>query len=227
MPVIADWLGTSGTDFLLRVNWLWTVQKLGNPNNLITGFNSWLDHESLKEGYSEALFEILLSEPERCAWNCKFFRCLPVGASESLVWLMEVNFRCRIKDLARLISLHWHTNLRGKWIRESIASKRHETDILHVVALWSGLYCLEGILFQAEICGEEAFIGSEPHANFSNKYNSRAGSDELFVSGQCIYTAWRYRWYIWKSRLVSLTKIARTYGYPRVQMLIQKVIWMI
>ncbi|WP_227632503.1 hypothetical protein, partial [Klebsiella pneumoniae] len=36
-----------------------------------------------------------------------------------------------------------------------------------------------GDIIQAEICGEEAFHRFRALCQFSNKYNSRAGSDEL------------------------------------------------
>jgi len=62
MPSVAGWLESSAPTSL-RVNWLWTVQaKLGAPKNLITGLTRDWIMLRLEVGYSESLFDTLLSE---------------------------------------------------------------------------------------------------------------------------------------------------------------------
>lgn len=219
MPVIADWLEHQAPTSL-RVNWLWTVQaKLGNPNNLITGLTRDWIMSRLKEGYSEALFEILLSEALSAALETANFSDAYRLAHLKARMVDGSQFQMQDSDLARLISFTLTLTSEESVIRESIAS-RHETDILHVAAL--GLALLSrGDIIQAEICGEEAFHRFRALCQFSNKYNSRAGSDELtfFASaftqlGVIADTSENLAWLVEKN--------SPDIWLPRVQMLIQK-----
>ncbi|MBE5214762.1 ATP-binding protein [Pectobacterium sp. A535-S3-A17] len=177
MPAIADWLEHQAPTSL-RVNWLWTVQaKLGNPINLITGLTRDWIMSRLKEGYSEALFETLLSEALRAALETTNFADAYRLAHLKSRMVDGSQFQMPDSDLARLISFTLTLTSEESVIRESIAS-RHETDILHVAAL--GLALLSrGDIIQSEICGEEALHRFRALCQFSSKYNSRSGSDEL------------------------------------------------
>ena len=81
------------------------------------------------------------------------------------------------EQLFRLISFTLTLTEEERVLQEAFAS-RHETDILHVVALGLALHS-RGKLFLAKTCGEEAFRRFRGLSQFSSKYSSSAGSDEF------------------------------------------------
>jgi hypothetical protein len=177
LPTVAEWLEHQAPTSL-RVNWLWTVQaKLGNPRNLIKGLTRDWVIDRLTEGYPESLFETLLSDALIAALDTAQFadanrlghlKARMVGGSQ---------FQMQDSDLAWLVSFSLALSSEDSVILESVAS-RHETDFLHVAAL--GLALLyRGDAIHAKICGREAFHQFCSLTQFSSRYNSGGGSNEL------------------------------------------------
>ncbi|MBG6017503.1 NACHT domain-containing protein [Proteus mirabilis] len=176
MPFVANWLDY-GAPNSLRVNWLWTVQaRLGNPSNLISGLTRDWIMQRLKEGYSELLFDTLLSDSLMAALNTAKFadayrlahlKDRMVGGSE---------FQMQSDDKARLMSFTWTLTTEDSVIRETFAT-RHEADILELAALGLALRA-RGEIFDAEKCGEELFRRLHGISRFTNRYSSSSGSDE-------------------------------------------------
>lgn len=177
MPTVASWLENSAPPSL-RTNWLWTVQaRLGHPENLIKGLTRDWIMLRLEDGYPEALFEALLSEALVAAlettafadaYRLEHLKARMVGGSD---------FQMQNDDLARLTSLTLTLTTEESVVREAVAS-RHESDILRVAALALALHS-RGDQVLAQICGDEALRRFRGLSRFSDRYSSRAGSDEL------------------------------------------------
>lgn len=177
MPEVANWLEQSAPTSL-SVNWLWTVQaKLGNPANLITGLTrDWIMHR-LEEGYPESLFDTLLSEALIAALETKKFADAYRLNHLKNRMVDGSQFQIEGDDMARLISFTLALTEEESVIHEAFAS-RHEADILKVAALGLALQ-IRGDQVLAETCGEEALHRFNGLVQFSNRYNSRAGSNEF------------------------------------------------
>ena len=177
MPEVAHWLENTAPRSL-RVNWLWTVQaRLGKPENLISGLTRDWVMLRLEEGFAESLFDILLTEAlvaalDRAefadAYRLEHLKARVVGGSD---------FQMQSDDQARLISYTLALTAEEGVVQEAVAS-RHETDILHVVALGLALR-FRGDQVLAEACGEEALRRFRGLSRFSSRYQSGSGSDEF------------------------------------------------
>lgn len=218
MPFVADWLDHEAPNSL-RVNWLWTVQaRLGNPSNFISGLTRDWIMQRLEEGFSESLFDTLLSDSLIAALDTAKFadayrlahlKDRMVGGSE---------FQMQSSDKAWLTSFTWTLSTEESVIREAFAT-RHEADVLELAAL--GLALLSrGELFDAEKCGEELFRRLHGISRFTNRYSSSSGSDEY----QFIFSALAQLNAIGMTTesLTSLVnKNHQTIWLPRVQLLIE------
>lgn len=177
MPAVASWLESTAPTSL-SVNWLWTVQaRLGHPKNLITGLTRDWIMLRLEEGYPESLFETLLSNALIAALETNEF-----AEAYRLEHLMSrmvggSQYQMQNDDMARLISFTLTLTPEESVVREAVAS-RHETDILRLSALGLALRA-RGDDVLAETCGEEALRRFQGLSRFSNRYSSRAGSDEF------------------------------------------------
>lgn len=182
LPAVANWLERSAPSSL-RVNWLWTVQaKLGDPTNLITGLTRDWVMLRLEEGYSESLFNTLLSDALVAAldtgafadaYRLEHLKSRMVGHSQ---------FQMPDDDHARLISFTLTLAVDDGVVREAVAS-RHEADLLRVAALGLALRA-RGDQVMAETCGEEAIHRFRGLSRFSSRYASRSDHDDFkFLTG--------------------------------------------
>lgn len=177
MPKVANWLEIEAPASL-RVNWLWTVQaKLGEPSNLISGLTRDWVMQRLEEGYSESLFDILLSDALSLALDMAKF-----SDAYRLAHLKErmvggSQFQMEPVDQAKLTSLTWAITPERSVVREAYAS-RHEADLLSLTALAQALWSL-GDLFEAEICGRELLHRIRGLSKFKNMLGSRSERGEL------------------------------------------------
>lgn len=176
MPFVANWLDY-GAPNSLRVNWLWTVQaRLGNSSNLISGLTRDWIMQRLKEGYSESLFDTLLSDSLMAALDTAKFADAYRLAHLKDRMVSGSEFQMQSDDKARLMSFTWTLTTEDSVIRETFAT-RHEADILELAALGLALRA-RGEIFDAEKCGEELFRRLHGISRFTNRYSSSSGSDE-------------------------------------------------
>ncbi len=177
MPAVASWLEFKAPASL-RVNWLWTVQaKLGNYQNLISGLTRDWILERLEEGYTESLFDILLSEALSLALDTAKF-----SDAYRLAHLKErmvggIQYQMEPVDQARLTSFTLAITPDKSVVREAYAA-RHEADLLNLTALAQALYFL-GNLFEAETCGRELLHRIRGISKFKNMLGSRSEREEL------------------------------------------------